>query len=87
MTEALSTILPANAKVVGLNKRQAVCSPFFVSRMLPLLGDVRDALDADHAFPVETHDRMVGLLDRSAMHPCSARRLLPEGKRLDRFGD
>ena len=30
--------------------------------MLPLLGNIRDALDADHAFPVETHDGVVGLL-------------------------
>jgi hypothetical protein len=30
--------------------------------MLPLLGNVREALNAGDAFPIETHDRMVGQL-------------------------
>src|ERR1700728_881900 len=62
-------------------------APFFVSRMLPLLGNIRDALDADHAFPVETHDGVVGLLicEHRALVALEGFRLgLPmQGKRLD----
>jgi len=59
--------------------------------MLPLLRNIRDALDADHALSVETHDGVIGLLigeHRALVALEGLRLVLPmQGERLDHLGD
>ena len=55
--------------------------------LFPLLRNLRDALHADHAFPIEAHDRMVSLLVGQRRRLVALERarlgLAMEGKRLD----